>query len=215
MNSVLISLILGAIQYLKNEIERNHFMQMESVYNKAVESLRDRFGPEELNEIRNSLSFGSSSFNGSSQGMQLLTTPSTSSSSSASEDESSEAFARLQLLYAKYCDKSGVLDQNSLSVLYRTVKVAAPKWEESHYNLGLYYNKILTNYEDSKRNNKTFSLGKPEEILEIKGKIVQSLVESLKYGVKHAHNSLPLMLNIWLDLGTDYHNMKNKDRGMT
>ena len=195
-------MILAAIQYLKNQIERNYLSSLKHSYGIAVKSLREsqRFSTEELNEIQNSLSFGSS------QGHVLTNL----SDSSDSEDYPNEGFAKLQLLYAKYCDRSGVLDQNSLAVLYRSVKVAAPEWEESHFNLAMYCNKILTNYEDSKRNNKLFSLGKPEEILEMKGRVVKSLVESLKFGVKHAHNSLPLMFNILLDLGTDYCNHRDK-----
>ena len=201
-------MISAAIQYLKNQIERNYWSALEYSYKTAVNSLSERFTSEELNDIRNSLSFGSSS-GIHSQGTNLLQDL---SDSPINEENTNEGFAKLQLLYAKYCDRSGVLDQNSLAVLYRSVKVAAPNWEESHFNLAIYCNKILMNYEESKRNNKSFSLGKPEEILEMKGRIVQSLVESLKYGVKHAHNSLPLMFNIWLDLGSDYSNSSKSMR---
>ena len=202
-------MIAEAIRYLKSQIENHYASSLRYSLDASIKSLQNSFTNEELTEIKNFLSYDKTAVE-PQPGLVDLTDD---MDSSLPDEDSAKAFAKLQLLYAKYSDKSALFNQNTLSVLYRSVKAAAPKWEESHYNYALYVNKILNSYEESKKNNKMFTLGKPEEILEMKGTIVKSLVESLKYGVKHAHNSLPLLFNIWFDLGTDLYGINNKSRG--
>ncbi|CAG2182260.1 unnamed protein product, partial [Oppiella nova] len=185
----------------------NYQSSVNYCFQRAVTNLNESFSAEELLEIKNSMSYGSSSIHS-----YQSSATTTGSDVSIRDQTADEAFARLQLLYAKYCDQNGLLNQNNLAILYKIVTIAAPNSEESHYNLGMYCHRIYKSFEDSKRNHRLFSLGKTEEILEMKGRTVRSLIESLKYGVKHAHNSLPLLLNIWLDLGTELAYSVNRGR---
>lgn len=195
-----------AIRYLKNQIQSHYSSSLRYSLDAAIKSLeKSSFSSDELYEIRNFLSYDKIGLQSGSTNNSLDNLPS---------EDNTKAFAKLQLLYAKYSDKSALFNQNTLSVLYRSVKAAAPEWEESHYNYALYVHKILNSWEDSVKYNKMFTLGKPEEVLEMKGTIVKSLIESLKYGVKHAHNSLPLMLNIWFDLGTEMYGFNNRPKGL-
>jgi len=91
---------------------------------------------------------------------------------------------------------------NNLAILYKIVTIAAPNSEESHYNLGCIATGF-TRVSRTRNGSQIVFVGKDWEILEMKGRTVRSLIESLKYGVNTRTNSLPLLLNIWLDLGTE------------
>ncbi|CAG2102094.1 unnamed protein product [Medioppia subpectinata] len=197
---------IGAIQYLKSQIEQNYSSSHSFCIQRAVSKLNDSFSTEELIELRSSMSYGSASIPSYQSSMA-------STGGDSTRDQSTdEAFAKLQLLHAKYCEQNGLLNQNSLAILYKVVTIAAPQSEESHYNLGMFCHRIYKNYEESKRQNQKFTLGKADEILQMKGRAVSSLIESLKYGVKYAHNSLPLLLNMWFDLGSDHNQINQRSR---
>jgi hypothetical protein len=202
---------------LRNEIEQHFSENRRHCCNDAIQSLDKQFSCDELAEMANSLQIilisDNQSTNQSTPSVSFSSNRSSAPLSNRTQDkESNEAFAKLQLLYTKYCDDFGALDINTLMLMYKSVTIAYHNWEESHYRLGMYCNKIFVNYEESQRSGKSYSLGKPEEILELKGRVVKSLAESLKYGVKHAHNSLPRLLNIWFDLGTELHQSSNKSK---
>lgn len=48
---------------------------------------------------------------------------------------------------------------------------------------------------------------KPESMIQIKGKIVSTLVKSICCDLRHVHTSLPRLLNVWFDLGTELHKL--------
>ncbi|CAG2176058.1 unnamed protein product, partial [Oppiella nova] len=99
---------IGAIQYLKNQIEQNYQSSVNYCFQRAVTNLNESFSAEELLEIKNSMSYGSSSI----PSYQSSATT-TGSDVSIRDQTADEAFARLQLLYAKYCDQNGLLNQNN------------------------------------------------------------------------------------------------------
>lgn len=121
------------------------------------------------------------------------------------DEQTIENYSKLQLRFAQYCESSGYLNSYALMVLYKSVSVSNPKWEEGHFQLAMFYRRLYKEYQNSglMLDSKTaYNIGKPNEILDLKGRVIKSLCESLKFGsYKYARISLPILFDIWIDLG--------------
>ncbi|XP_076342751.1 serine/threonine-protein kinase atr-like isoform X2 [Tachypleus tridentatus] len=93
-------------------------------------------------------------------------------------------------MLAKYSEESAVLESNALILMYRDVVAIQPEWEEGHFHLAKYYDRVMTTLEKSEK--------KSEVIVHM----VQCYGRSLQYGCRHLFHSMPRMLSLWFDLGT-------------
>ncbi|XP_076350485.1 serine/threonine-protein kinase ATR-like isoform X2 [Tachypleus tridentatus] len=100
------------------------------------------------------------------------------------------ACAKATLMLAKYSEESAVLESNALILMYRDVVAIQPEWEEGHFHLAKYYDRVMTTLEKSEK--------KSEVIVHM----VQCYGRSLQYGCRHLFHSMPRMLSLWFDLGT-------------
>lgn len=98
-------------------------------------------------------------------------------------------FAKLHLLYNNYSEKTLNLDTDKLKYNYTTITTCYNTWEESYYNLGIYFDSLAKTVEQ------------PAEKAEYLDKVIKNLGESLKYGSKHVYESMPKLLTSWCDLG--------------
>lgn len=116
-----------------------------------------------------------------------------------------KTYGRLQLQYARYAEECREFSTNSLVAVYKAVKIACPHWEEGHFASGEFFSNLVKEYEKlmiTKIGSQTSCIMcKPEEIIDLKGRIIGSYVESLKHGYQFVSVSLPMMLNTWVDLG--------------
>lgn len=191
---------------MKDNIDVNFNSIRKECYTKAINNMDGLIPSAELAEITNSLRneqqiAASSCVSGNSS----FSTMTAMSGGDSQIIDTQIAFAKMQLLYAQYCNDAQEKDNNSLIILYKSVTMAQPQWEEGHYCFALYCDKVISRYEDSLKT--CNALGDREEkilqILQFKAHVIKSLSESLKHGVKHVHRSLPRLLTLWFDLGTE------------
>ncbi|CAM1327849.1 ATR (predicted) [Pycnogonum litorale] len=98
--------------------------------------------------------------------------------------------AKMKLLLARYIDDSASLDSESVVKMYRKVVDLAPEWEDAHFYIGQLYDKIMQ------------TIDTPKEKWPFYLSIVKHFGTSLQYGCRHVYQSLPRLLSIWLDFGS-------------
>ncbi|TAQ86632.1 hypothetical protein B7494_g5044 [Chlorociboria aeruginascens] len=106
--------------------------------------------------------------------------------------------ARAQLLLAKWLDSAGQTQSEALQVQYQTAARTHSAWEKGHYYLGRHYNKLLESEKVLTPNLQ------PERYLtgETAKLVIENYLRSLSYGTKYIYQTLPRILTLWLDLGT-------------
>ncbi len=114
---------------MRNEIEQHFSENLCHCCNEAIQSLDKQFSCDELAEMANSLQIilisDNQSTNQSTPSVSLSSNRSSAPLSNRTQDkESNEAFAKLQLLYTKYCDDFGALNINTLMLMYKSVTIA-------------------------------------------------------------------------------------------
>ncbi|OTF82592.1 hypothetical protein BLA29_001957 [Euroglyphus maynei] len=125
-------------------------------------------------------------------------------------------YGRIQLQIAKYSEYGGRLDSDALMILYKSVTISCPQWEEAHFHLAMFYRRLYRQYQnvnpllDSKT---TFLVGKTNEILDLKVRTIKSICDSLRFGTyKFVRLSLPILLNIWFHMGYEKIQYQNRLR---
>lgn len=106
--------------------------------------------------------------------------------------------ARAHLLLAKWQDNAGQTQSSDLRQQYQLAARTHLQWEKGHYYLGRYYNKLM----ESER---SLPPGEQVEAIhtgEYKKLVIESYLRSLSYGTKYVYQTLPRLLTLWMDLGT-------------
>lgn len=219
--------LLESLKILKSELE-NHFSEVKRFcYMETLKNL-PQLNESDLLDISNSLSIklpkscftqisGSSSSRlpSSAGGVSYRINSASNQSPVTSEsllDLATNAelkrFARLQLTYADYCDDAKVFNANTMIMMYKAVTIACPQWEDGHFHIAMFYRRLLKEYQNASlllASQTSYSIGKPDEIGDLKARVIKSLCDSLKYGTfKKVSVSLPTLINTWLDLGSEY-----------
>ena len=107
--------------------------------------------------------------------------------------------ARAHLLLAKWIDRAGQTQSDSIVQRYKTAINCHSRWEKGHYYLGKHYNKLLDS-EKSKspaKQAQTFITGETAKL------VIENYLRSLAFGAKYIYQTLPRILTLWLELGTD------------
>ena len=107
--------------------------------------------------------------------------------------------ARAHLLLAKWIDYAGQTQSDAIIKQYRTAVDLHVRSEKGHYYLGKHYNKLLES-EKAKlpaKQAQTFITGEMAKL------VIENYLRSLGMGAKYIHQTLPRILTLWLDLGTD------------
>ncbi|KAH8732219.1 hypothetical protein GQ44DRAFT_602205 [Phaeosphaeriaceae sp. PMI808] len=104
-----------------------------------------------------------------------------------------------QLILAKWLDRAGQTKSGALKEEYVSGIVSFPRWDKGHYYLGRYYLKLL---ESEKR--QPISKQSSEYLTGNLHKLVlESFVRSTVYGTRFYYQTLPKILTLWLDMGTE------------
>ena len=107
--------------------------------------------------------------------------------------------ARANLLLAKWLDSAGQTKSSAITSKYQQAAKAHLRWEKGHYYLGRHYHKLFVS-EKSRPPNKqaqVFITGETSKL------VIQSYLRSLTYGAKYTFQTLPRVLTLWLDLGSE------------
>ncbi|KAK3987423.1 hypothetical protein QBC44DRAFT_351810 [Cladorrhinum sp. PSN332] len=120
------------------------------------------------------------------------------SSSKSPESQRNLLTARAQLLLAKWLDSTGQTRVEAQRSQYQEAARTFGQWEKGHYYLGRHYKKIL-------ESEKALPLqDQSEKYLsgEIAKLVIENYLRSLNYGTKYLSQTLPRILTLFLDLGT-------------
>ncbi|KHJ35348.1 putative protein kinase rad3 [Erysiphe necator] len=106
--------------------------------------------------------------------------------------------ARAHLLLAKWLDSAGQTQSSTLRTQYQLAAKTHTNWEKGHYYLGRHYNKLL---ETEKKlapelQNEQFLIGEMAKL------VIENYLRSLSHGTKYINQTLPRILTLWLELGT-------------
>jgi len=107
--------------------------------------------------------------------------------------------ARAHLLLAKWIDHAGQTQSDAIIQQYRAAVACYSKWEKGHYYLGKHYNKLLES-EKSKppaKQAQTFITGETAKL------VIENYLRAMSMGAKYMHQTLPRILTLWLELGSE------------
>ena len=107
--------------------------------------------------------------------------------------------SRAHLLLAKWIDRAGQTQSDIIIRRYKEAVARHNRWEKCHYCLGKHYNKLLES-EKAKplaKQAQTFITGETAKL------VIENYLRSLAFGAKYIYQTLPRILTLWLELGTD------------
>ena len=104
-------------------------------------------------------------------------------------------YAQAQLLYARYCDETSSMDSNTILRLYKDVTSICREWEDGYFYLAKYYDKMKNSILDDGDN----TVKQGEFIIYV----VKYYSLSLQFGNQYIYQSLPRLLSLWLDYGSN------------
>lgn len=107
--------------------------------------------------------------------------------------------AKAYLLLAKWVDRAGQTQSDVIISQYKNAIESANRWEKGHYYLGKHYNKLLES-EKAKPPGKqaqTFITGETGKL------VVENYLRSLAFGAKYIYQTLPRILTLWLEIGSE------------
>ncbi|KAH8040442.1 hypothetical protein HPB51_010222 [Rhipicephalus microplus] len=109
-------------------------------------------------------------------------------------------WAKARLLLARYSEESAAVESTRLAFLYKSAARACSTWEDGLFHFAKYCDTMLPLNE------------KPEKKADTMVHVVRHYGESLRYGCQHMYHSMPRMLSIWFDLGSQVAEMSHSRR---
>lgn len=102
------------------------------------------------------------------------------------------------MLLAKWLDSAGQTHSAALRAQYQLAAKTHASWEKGHYYLGRHYNKLLETEKalSPEQQAETYVTGETAKL------VIENYLRSLTYGTKYLYQTLPRILTLWLDLGT-------------
>lgn len=106
--------------------------------------------------------------------------------------------ARAFLLLAKWQDAAGQTSSATLRNQYQEAAKTHVNWEKGHYYLGRHYNKLLESERllPSDQQKEPFLMGENARL------VVENYLRSLPFGSKYLYQTLPRLITLWLELGS-------------
>ncbi|XP_023240203.1 serine/threonine-protein kinase ATR-like [Centruroides sculpturatus] len=98
--------------------------------------------------------------------------------------------AKAKLMLARYSEESALVESNSLLQMYQEIVNINPNWEDSYFYLAKYFDRVLN------------SIEKLDRKIELAGKVIKNFGLSLQFGCKHVYHSMPRLLSLWFELGS-------------
>ncbi|XP_066475341.1 serine/threonine-protein kinase ATR [Tiliqua scincoides] len=95
------------------------------------------------------------------------------------------------LLVGRFMEETANFESNAVMKKYKDVTVHLPEWENGHFYLAKYYDKLMPTVTENK--------------MEKQGDLIKYIVlhfgRSLQFGNQFIYQSMPRMLSLWLDFG--------------
>ncbi|XP_062988227.1 serine/threonine-protein kinase ATR [Elgaria multicarinata webbii] len=110
------------------------------------------------------------------------------------------------LLVGRFMEETANFESNAVMKKYKDVTACLPEWENGHFYLAKYYDKVMPTVTENK--------------MEKQGDLIKYIVihfgRSLHFGNQFIYQSMPRMLSLWLDFGAkayDCDKASRHDRG--
>lgn len=103
------------------------------------------------------------------------------------------------LLLAKWLDASGQSQTKDMTDRYQLAARRHQRWEKGHYYLGKHYSKLLDAQKALRVDKRTQSFMSGE----LTKLVIDNSLRSIPFGNKYWHETIPRILTLWLELGTD------------
>lgn len=100
-------------------------------------------------------------------------------------------------MYTKFGEENGSLDTETIRTNYLTVQKMRKNTEQVHFELAQFTDRLATSISEN--------TGKKDKSWEYVAEIVSYYAMSLEYGCHNIYQSLPRMMSLWLDFGSDYY----------
>ncbi|CAN6601487.1 serine/threonine-protein kinase Mec1p [Trichomonascus vanleenenianus] len=108
--------------------------------------------------------------------------------------------AKIALKHATWMDFAGEEGSDSILMRYKAITKLHPRWEKVHYKLAMYYNKLFDSQAQLPASSHNVEFEDGSYVLSM----VKNYLQSLQYGVKHIHETLPKVITVWLDYAANY-----------
>ncbi|KAL2158380.1 hypothetical protein VTH06DRAFT_4428 [Thermothelomyces fergusii] len=120
------------------------------------------------------------------------------SSSKGPEAQRNLLTARAHLLLAKWLDSTGQTHASALRSQYQQAAKTHPQWEKGHYYLGRHYKKVLESEKALAPDDQTdeYLTGETAKL------VIENYLRSLSFGTKYLSQTLPRILTLFLELGS-------------
>ncbi|XP_071964795.1 serine/threonine-protein kinase ATR-like isoform X2 [Antedon mediterranea] len=100
------------------------------------------------------------------------------------------AHAKALLMVGRLMEDTANFESNSVMKQYKDVVEVNPEWEDSHFYLAKYYDRLMQNV-----------AGRPERAGEFVLQVVMNFGQSLRYDNQYIYQSMPRLLTLWLNYG--------------
>ncbi|KAG8445307.1 hypothetical protein GDO86_010190 [Hymenochirus boettgeri] len=109
---------------------------------------------------------------------------------------------RAMLLVGRFMEETANFESNAVMKKYKDVTTLLPEWEDGHFYLAKYYDKLMPMVTDNK--------------MEKQGDLIRYIVlhfgRSLQFGNQFIYQSMPRMLSLWLDFGAKVYEWEKAGR---
>ncbi|XP_041465563.1 serine/threonine-protein kinase ATR-like [Lytechinus variegatus] len=100
------------------------------------------------------------------------------------------AHSKALLLVGRFMEDTAKFQSNSVMKQYMSVTEVNSEWEDGHFYLAKYYDRLMLSFAD-----------RPEKAGEFVVHVVKNFGQSLMYGNQYIYQSMPRLLTLWLDYG--------------
>ncbi|OCT80913.1 hypothetical protein XELAEV_18027725mg [Xenopus laevis] len=123
-------------------------------------------------------------------------------SSTSAPPEQQLIHGRAMLLVGRLMEETANFESNAVMKKYKDVTALLPEWEDGHFYLAKYYDKLMPMVTDNK--------------MEKQGDLIRYIVlhfgRSLQFGNQYIYQSMPRMLSLWLDFGAKVYEWEKAGR---
>ncbi|XP_071509803.1 serine/threonine-protein kinase ATR-like [Diadema antillarum] len=111
------------------------------------------------------------------------------------------AHAKALLLVGRFMEDTAKFESNSVMRQYKAVTEVNPEWEDGHFYMAKYYDRLMLNFTD-----------RPEKAGEFVVHVVKNFGQSLLYGNQYIYQSMPRLLSLWLDYGAHVSDLEKNNK---
>ncbi|XP_025077039.1 serine/threonine-protein kinase ATR-like isoform X1 [Pomacea canaliculata] len=112
-----------------------------------------------------------------------------------------QVYGQALLLYGRYSEETSSMESNAILKRYRDVLDICHDWEDGHFYLAQYYDRLMTSIMPEK-----------EKSGDLITAVVKYFGQALLFGNKFIYQAMPRLLSLWLDFGATVIEAEHKEK---